>query len=207
MNSQVASAAYDPNEAERLAARLDDSLAFKVYSQEDDYIRDAAAMLHRLAHQTPPATQPIATVGEERSIEDHQCWRPRLGRLSHRHWMRDGKLMPTCERCGTPIDREHKETGPVSWVPIKTQRAATLHTPPPVATATAVDAGWQPIETAPRDKSHFLGWDEANGFYEAKFDYLFDNGNPRWATSDWQRRNPTHWMPLPATPTPPAGGQ
>lgn len=63
--------------------------------------------------------------------------------------------------------------------------------------------GWQPIETAPRDKDfEFLGWDVTNGFYVASFDYLFEGSHPIWARHDWSRCRPTHWMPLPATPTP-----
>lgn len=55
-----------------------------------------------------------------RPITEHPChglFSTAGDRLTHRHWFRDNALMPTCERCGTPIDREHKEVGPVSWTP------------------------------------------------------------------------------------------
>ncbi len=51
--------------------------------------------------------------------ETHPCWRDGYNRRAHRHWFRNSELQPTCERCGTSIDREHNEVGPVCWTPPK----------------------------------------------------------------------------------------
>ena len=68
---------------------------------------------------------------------------------------------------------------------------------------------WQPIETAPKDGTHILGFGSGawtpNGCAEtfSGVDYF---GNPYWvlcirndAESDYWE--PTHWMPIPAPPT------
>jgi hypothetical protein len=72
---------------------------------------------------------------------------------------------------------------------------------------------WQPIDTAPKDGTEVLvGWYFKRGYYEHQV--WQDRGwgwdvaiasweGERW--SDWQRTidpTPTHWMPLPAAPTP-----
>lgn len=63
---------------------------------------------------------------------------------------------------------------------------------------------WQPIATAPLDEdTSFLGWDTHNGFYVARFDYLFagEAGQvAKFSDHDWRRCQPTHWMPLPDAP-------
>lgn len=59
-------------------------------------------------------------VSEREATPGHPCWgifATSPNKRSHRHWFANGKLMPTCERCGTEIDREHKEVGPVCWTP------------------------------------------------------------------------------------------
>lgn len=85
-------------------------------------------------------------------------------------------------------------------------------------------AGWQPIETAPKDGTRVLlftttaGDAELTEYLEAGGDDeiplervqlgIWDNGNdsddPMWMRpADWQTEtigNPTHWMPLPAPP-------
>ena len=56
---------------------------------------------------------------------------------------------------------------------------------------------WQPIETAPKDGSLFLGVMDDGWQFVA----LWDRGNKRFITDD--ARNfayPTHWMPLPEPP-------
>lgn len=62
---------------------------------------------------------------------------------------------------------------------------------------------WQPIETAPKDRTMFV----VRGFnVEVRKDYHYDT-DPYcvWATGDGFERwphpfKPTHWMPLPAPP-------
>ncbi len=70
-----------------------------------------------------------AGMDDARVLSEHPChglFATAGDRLTHRHWFQDDKLMPTCERCGTPIDRDHKETGPVSWEPEKRREIVTL---------------------------------------------------------------------------------
>ncbi|MBB5709290.1 hypothetical protein [Sphingomonas xinjiangensis] len=53
-------------------------------------------------------------------MNEHPCYgifSTSPDKRSHRHWFENGRLMPTCQRCGTPIDEKHKEVGPVSWEP------------------------------------------------------------------------------------------
>lgn len=60
----------------------------------------------------------------------------------------------------------------------------------------AVEQGWQPIETAPKDRSWIMTYQPGHGRVRAiNIDY--------WAEEDggWNGK-PTHWRPLPA---PPAG--
>lgn len=64
--------------------------------------------------------------------------------------------------------------------------------------------GWQPIETAPKDGSEVLvckpfmdGWAHYVVFW------LRDKGWTVWSNAEgWELAEPTHWMPLPAPPTP-----
>jgi hypothetical protein len=55
----------------------------------------------------------------------------------------------------------------------------------------AAETGWQPIVTAPKDRSWFLAWDYDGGFY------VFRDG-PGFIESEGSQ--PTHWMPLPPSP-------
>lgn len=75
---------------------------------------------------TNPETAGVEPEG--RAISDHPChglFTTAGDRLTHRHWFQGGDLMPTCERCGTLIDRHHKEVGPVSWEPEKRKEIIT----------------------------------------------------------------------------------
>lgn len=76
---------------------------------------------------------------------------------------------------------------------------------------------WQPIETAPRDGTAILAWNENYGARETRWEFYREgsiafswfqegkgpDGAWRWAEpqnnwgSSWA---PTHWMPLPAAP-------
>jgi len=63
---------------------------------------------------------------------------------------------------------------------------------------------WQPIETAPKDGTNILVFENDN---ESDAEVMIANyygGNGHWSIS-WDDRgieiNPTHWMPLPKPPT------
>lgn len=73
-------------------------------------------------------------------------------------------------------------------------RDALAGAAPPAAQA--VDQ-WQPIETAPRDRTPFIAW---FGDY-AESGYFVDDGIFVWQhDGDSPIKSPTHWMPLPALP-------
>ncbi|MEJ1174253.1 DUF551 domain-containing protein [Agrobacterium sp. CMT1] len=59
-------------------------------------------------------------------------------------------------------------------------------------------AGWQPIESAPRDGTQFLAF-EIDGYFNC---WWHDNGygEQYWMDEADSEPNPTHWMPLPAAP-------
>jgi hypothetical protein len=62
------------------------------------------------------------------------------------------------------------------------------------------DAGWQPIETAPRDGTYVLGYGphETRGFYiDAIHHYQELGWTVKWMSGYGE---PTHWMPLPEPP-------
>lgn len=54
---------------------------------------------------------------------------------------------------------------------------------------------WQPIETAPRDGSEILCYED--GMVRVCWNF----GTNTWDFGDSIMDNPTHWMPLPAPPT------
>lgn len=57
---------------------------------------------------------------------------------------------------------------------------------------------WQPIETAPRDKTEILlGW--TSGLVLCGYWSQFRN-HLGWTTSRGMYGDPTHWMPLPEPP-------
>lgn len=66
--------------------------------------------------------------------------------------------------------------------------------------------GWQPIETAPRDKTRVLLWCTA-GRYHNPFSvtgyFLVEQNCRSWVDtySGEDLPPPTHWMPLPPPPT------
>ncbi|MFG5778249.1 hypothetical protein ACFIQF_14365 [Comamonas sp. J-3] len=81
---------------------------------------------------------------------------------------------------------------------------------------------WQPIETAPKDKTILLGYANSHGhwrtmrgewFSKEEIDELWedpDGVEPGWFETSVEaddvpnvwRTNPTHWQPLPAAPLP-----
>lgn len=76
--------------------------------------------------------------------------------------------------------------------------------------------GWQPIETAPKDRKPILGWNEQYDILLVRWASL-EEVDPDWDGEDdfecwldeatgWLEDDltPTHWMPL---PTPPGGSE
>lgn len=63
-------------------------------------------------------------------------------------------------------------------------------------------AGWQPIETAPKDGTRILGWSSGDGVCIVAFGDT--PRRTRWYENHPLGRlpikQPTHWMPLPAPP-------
>jgi hypothetical protein len=70
------------------------------------------------------------------------------------------------------------------------------------------EAGWRPIETAPKDGTRILGWcyDEVETLYWCESVWVTAGG--AWvseeARSDTMEYLPTHWLPLPAPPRTPS---
>lgn len=61
---------------------------------------------------------------------------------------------------------------------------------------------WQPIETAPKDGTVFLAcWVTDGGPYFGAVQWQYDG----WVENSEPVGLPTHWMPLPAPPTPTEG--
>lgn len=68
----------------------------------------------------------------------------------------------------------------------------------------AMSAGWQPIETAPKDVTaalgnHVLLWPGVIDATEPMIGTLHEDGTWRDHAGDWELK-PTHWMPLPEPP-------
>lgn len=70
---------------------------------------------------------------------------------------------------------------------------------------------WQPIETAPKDGTHVLGfWPGFGGLAPATIETWWGEGLDRAKGHTWQSTyeegegeyGPTHWMPLPVPPKP-----
>lgn len=59
---------------------------------------------------------------------------------------------------------------------------------------------WQPIETAPRDGTPFLGY-WAGGKHDCSFRAIKWHKENWWETNeDYRTSEPSHWMPLPEPP-------
>ena len=68
--------------------------------------------------------------------------------------------------------------------------------------AKQIGTGWQPIETAPKDGPHILGWRQAWSVPRSCHwsDYSqcwYADGKKTERPDFW----PTHWLPMPKTPT------
>jgi hypothetical protein len=56
---------------------------------------------------------------------------------------------------------------------------------------------WQPISTAPKDRTEFLAW------YSSYIHIAYCSGKKFYRISSNDQIFPTHWMPLPQPPKPP----
>lgn len=54
---------------------------------------------------------------------------------------------------------------------------------------------WQPIDTAPKDGTEFLGW-----FPGSTVMIWWMGQGGVWGNDFWEGEAPTHWMPLPEPP-------
>lgn len=62
-------------------------------------------------------------------------------------------------------------------------------------------AGWQPIETAPKDGTAIFGYQATPGEYEGRIAVVWTWSEGRlWSCADYPGLRPTHWLPLPAPP-------
>lgn len=61
--------------------------------------------------------------------------------------------------------------------------------------AAKIVMSWQPIETAPKDGSEFLGW-----FPGSTVMIWWMGQGGVWGNDFWEGEAPTHWMPLPNPP-------
>lgn len=199
---------HDANFLNNLALRM-----FKFAAPAQGFDQGDVDQLYRIARDisAPSATQPIVTVGEvERAVR---------------------AALKEAETANRTIAEGRSKAGS-GHVKIATAlhrieallRTATLHTPPPVATATVVDAGWQGIASAPRDGTVIDLWGEELGrmtdcYWGRPSHECGEMG--QYCDSDWHGDTReswvdgtfnerlsntfiTHWR---ATPTPPAGGQ
>lgn len=55
-------------------------------------------------------------------------------------------------------------------------------------------AGWQPIDSAPKDSTWILGLTQANRYVVVRW------GGGAWEDDNRLCRDPKHWQPLPALP-------
>jgi hypothetical protein len=72
----------------------------------------------------------------------------------------------------------------------------------------AVMSEWQPIETAPMDVDVILGWWESwpGGHQWRQVIAWASSSNPRSPSNTRRIGKATHWMPIPAPPGAPVGG-
>jgi hypothetical protein len=97
------------------------------------------------------------------------------------------------------IERENGEQEFVDYDPdlcTKTAVSKPLFDAHPPARAQE----WMPMESAPKDGTHFLGWREDIGHYEVWHNKRCACWHgPHGILSDWYM--PTHWKPLDPPPT------
>ena len=60
---------------------------------------------------------------------------------------------------------------------------------------------WQPIETAPKDGSAFLAWEDGDrGPFKCWWHTDWPRAEAYWMDNQDSEPEPTHWQPLPARP-------
>jgi len=97
------------------------------------------------------------TQADERPISEHPCWWAGIQKIGHRHHFIGSKLQPDCERCGTEIGKDGKQSegAPLLWrnERLERQRAhAALHTDEAIAAAARQALGeWLAWPDAGRD--------------------------------------------------------
>lgn len=115
--------------------------------------------------------KPEAVAGD---ITSHICYSRFSKKPSHRHhWKRD-TLQPDCERCGTLIDREHNEVGPLQWG--RAVEPAALPTPAQPDASALVEALQEAVdvfagmcddeideELLPRLRAALTAWEAQHG--------------------------------------------
>lgn len=72
---------------------------------------------------------------------------------------------------------------------------------PTDAVLQARNVAWQPIKTAPKDGKRVLVYEPGNrgGVHAAHF-LRYSGKHDQWVNPGAHKLNPTHWMPLPASP-------
>lgn len=71
----------------------------------------------------------------------------------------------------------------------------------PLPAGLQASSGWQPIETAPKDGTSVLAWRDS-GVHVMRWKRLGDDGFwDEWHVKMNHLSQPTHWMPLPASPS------
>ena len=103
--------------------------------------------------------------------------------------------IPRCDTCGRPW------TAKVSAVAGRIVCRACAAQAPPASDAPGLVANWQPIETAPINKAVLIGGGGCRRVHEnVQREYA---GVGRCWGGLGDKQQPTHWMPLPASPETP----
>lgn len=155
--------------------------------------------------------------------EKPKGWSPFGSRFPQADWMiwpEMAALTPPAEPVSRPAgEREEMDTALEAWLTARGLLprgewdwpgvvAMLDHHEEALLSPAAPDAGggWMPIETAPHEKLCVLGWLEG-GVWKQEIDVA--SAGQRWPngySNRWFHGQATHWMRLPAPPTPQPGG-
>lgn len=106
-------------------------------------------------------------------------------------------LKPTdgfCPKCG-----HNRNTSSVSSIDHDTHKSCQMCGAKWQEHGMLERAGWLPIESAPRDGTPVLVFQDCNGEPEYSVGY-FNDYHQKWTDGEYTL-DPTHWMPLPPPPT------